>query len=234
MPSERESEITAPKPPRRVWRYVFAVLLLAVGAGIAAPVIYLSKAGGMKGVLETQLSEALGDAPVSVGDVGFELRMPSMHVTLIAYDARITLQDTQIDLPQASAVFSLNSLWRMAPYEVVLSGLELDVTADDAAATSPLGLLAGVAVAPDTSDSAIIDGSRNLRIDSGRLTLRSASPSVAPLLFDDIERLFVQHLEERNVSLDILGGFDVDRRAFGPAGGTAATAASSAGCCFAH
>lgn len=187
MPPELESETTAPKPSRRVWRYVLAVLLLAVVAGIAAPVIYLSNAGGIKGVLEAQLSDALGDAPVSVGDVGFEFRMPSMHVTLIAYDASITLQDTQIDLPQASAVFSLNSLWQMAPYEVVLSGLELDVTADGAAATSPLGLLAGVVVAPDKSDSTIIERSRNLRIDSGRLTLRSASPSVAPLLFDDIE-----------------------------------------------
>ena len=105
MPPELESETTAPKPRRRVWLYALAVLLLAVGAAIAAPMIYLSKAGGIKGILETQISSALGDVPVSVGDVGYELRMPSMDV-MMAYDVSFALLDTQIELPQASPSFT--------------------------------------------------------------------------------------------------------------------------------
>ena len=51
--------------------------------------IYLSRAGGLKGVVEARLSGSLGGAPVTVGDVGFELRMPSMHLTLLAYDVAL-------------------------------------------------------------------------------------------------------------------------------------------------
>ena len=187
MPSELESEVTAPKPRRRVWLYVLAVLLLAVGATVATPLIYLSKAGGIKGVLETQIGRALGGVPVTVGDVGYELRMPSMHVTLMAYDVSLTFQDIQIDLPQASAMFSPDGLWRLAPYEVGLAGLDLDVTLDGDAASSPIGLLAGAVAAPGVRDGTIIERSRNLRIEDARLTLRSRQADMAPLRFDDVE-----------------------------------------------
>ena len=173
MPSELESDVTAPKPKRRVWFYVLAALLLAVGAAIAAPLIYLSNAGGMKGVLEAQLGKALGGVPVSVGDVGYELSMPSMHVTLAAFDVSFTLLDTQIDLPEANAMFSLDGLWRLAPYEVSLAGLDLDVTLDGDVASSPIGLLAAAVSAPGARDGTIIERSRNLRIEDARLTLRS-------------------------------------------------------------
>ena len=53
MPSERESEITAPKPPRRVWRYVFAVLLLAV-----RPVRFASRCRAAASILLTHISHA--------------------------------------------------------------------------------------------------------------------------------------------------------------------------------
>ena len=187
MPSELESEVTAPKPRRRVWLYVLAVLLLAVGATVATPLIYLSKAGGIKGVLETQIGRALGGVPVTVGDVGYELRMPSMHVTLMAYDVSLSFRDMQIDLPQASAIFSPDGLWRLAPYEVGLAGLDLDVTLDGDAASSPIGLLAGAVAAPGARDGTIIERSRNLRIEDARLTLRSRQADMAPLRFDDVE-----------------------------------------------
>jgi len=187
MPPELESETTAPKPKRRVWLYALAVLLLAVAAAIAAPLIYLSKAGGIKGILETQLSAALGGVPVSIGDVGYELRMPSMDVTLMAYDVSFALLDTQIELPQANAVFSPETIWRLAPYEVGLSGLDLDLTLGTDAANSPLALLAGAVAAPASNDGTVIERARNLRIESARLTLRSPQPDMAPLRLDDIE-----------------------------------------------
>ena len=90
----------------------------------------------MKGVLEAQLGKALGGVPVSVGDVGYELSMPSMHVTLAAFDVSFTLLDTEIDLPEANAMFSLDGLWRLASHEVSLAGLDLDVTLDGDVASS--------------------------------------------------------------------------------------------------
>ena len=93
MPSGNEPEETAPKPKCRLWRYVFVTLLLVLAVAVAAPAIYLSRAGGLKGVVEARISDSLGGAPVTVGDVGFELRMPSMHLTLLAYDVALSLDD---------------------------------------------------------------------------------------------------------------------------------------------
>ena len=91
MPFGNEPEETAPKPKRRLWRYVFVTLLLVLAVAVVAPAIYLSRAGGLKGVVEARLSDSLGGAPVTVGDVGFELRMPPMHFTLLAYDVALSL-----------------------------------------------------------------------------------------------------------------------------------------------
>ena len=75
MPFGNEPKETAPKPQRRLWRYVFVTLLLVLAVAAATPAIYLSRAGGLKGILEARLSDSLGGAPITVGDVGFQLRI---------------------------------------------------------------------------------------------------------------------------------------------------------------
>ncbi|MEC7587034.1 MAG: hypothetical protein VYE49_09305, partial [Pseudomonadota bacterium] len=187
MPSGNEPEETAPKPKRRLWRYVFVTLLLVLAVAVAAPAIYLSRAGGLKGVVEARLSDSLGGAPVTVGDVGFELRMPSMHLTLLAYDVALSLDDSSVVVPEASAVFEPGALLRFVPSEIRFSGAELDLTiGEDGASTAPAGLLA-VLAGPAMNDGAIIERSRQLRVDSSSFTLRSGDPALAPLSFGEVE-----------------------------------------------
>ena len=92
MPQEDTSQNPAGKPQRR-WRYVVGAALLLFAAVVASPFIYLSQAGGLAGVLQAQLSNRLGGAPVVVSDVGVELRLPSMFFTLVAYDVEISLEN---------------------------------------------------------------------------------------------------------------------------------------------
>ena len=172
MPSGIEPEDTAPKPKRRLWRYVFVTLLLVLAVAVATPAIYLSRAGGLKGLLEARLSDSLGGAPVTVGGVGFEMRMPSMHLTLLAHNVALTLDEGSIVVPEANAVFEPGSLLRLSPSEVRFSGAELDLTiGEDGASTSPAGLLA-VLAGPAMNDGAIIERPRHLLVDSSSFTLR--------------------------------------------------------------
>ena len=187
MPSGIEPEDTAVKPKRRTWRHVFLTLLLAVAVAVVAPAIYLSRSGGLKGLLEARLSDSLGGVPVSVGDVGFELRMPSMHLTLLAYDVALSLDGSSITVPQASADFAPGGLVSMTPSEIGFSGADLDVTiGDDSAATSPVGLLAAL-LAPAHDSGSMIQRPRQLRVDSSSFTVRSRDPALPPLSFDDVE-----------------------------------------------
>ena len=158
---------------------VFLTLLLAVAVAVVAPAIYLSRSGGLKGLLEARLSDSLGGVPVSVGDVGFELRMQSMHLTLLAYDVALSLDGSSITVPQASADFAPGGLVSMTPSEIGLSGADLDVTiGDDSAATSPVGLLAAL-LAPAHDSGSMIQRPRQLRVDSSSFTVRSRDPAAA-------------------------------------------------------
>ena len=187
MPSGIEPEDTAPKPKRRIWRYVFVTLLLVLAVAVATPAIYLSRVGGLKGLLESRLSDSLGGAPVTVGDFGFELRMPSMHLTLLAYDVALSLKDSNIIIPKASAVFAPGALLHLAPSEVGFSGAELDFTlGEDGTATSPVGLLAALAT-PQGNGGTTIERPRQLLVDSSSFTLRSDDPAFAPLRFGEVE-----------------------------------------------
>ena len=102
-------------------------LLLVLAVALAAPAIYVSQSGGLKNFVEVRLSDSLGGAPVKVGDVDFELRMPSTHLTLLAYDVALSLDDGSVVVPEASAVFELGAFFRFAPSEVRFSGAELDL-----------------------------------------------------------------------------------------------------------
>ena len=49
---------------------VYYGLVLAVLALVTAPLVYLSQAGGLSGLVSNELSSRLGGAPVVVGNVG--------------------------------------------------------------------------------------------------------------------------------------------------------------------
>ena len=186
MPQEDMSQMPEGTPRRR-WRYVLGAVLLLLAGVIAAPFIYLSQAGGFAGLLQTQLSERLGGAPVVVGDVGVGLRLPSMFFTLEAYDVEISLDDGVILVPQVSAEFSPQSLLKADPSEVVLSGLDVDLTMspDGWKQSKAAGLFAAMASRQrNDGDSKGIP--RQVRIDNAGLNLRQPGAGGAVLRFGPV------------------------------------------------
>ena len=187
MPQEDTPQITAGKPGRR-WRYVFGAALLALAGIIAAPFLYLSYAGGLAGVLQTQLSARLGGAPVSIGDVGVELRLPSMFFTLVANDVEISLDDSRIMVPQARAEFSPQSLLKVEPSEVALSGLDVEqnVSREGWQHSNAGGLFAAMA-AGGRDESGRAGTPRQIMIDNAGLTLRQPGADGDILQFGNVE-----------------------------------------------
>ena len=139
-------------------------------------------------MLQTQLSERLGGAPVVVGDVGVGLRLPSMFFTLEAYDVEISLDDGVILVPQVSAEFSPQSLLKADPSEVVLSGLDVDLTIspDGWKQSQAAGLFAAMA-SRQRDDGGNNGIPRQVRIDNAGLTLRQPGADGAVLRFGDVE-----------------------------------------------
>ena len=186
MPQQDMSQNPADKPRRR-WRYLLGAALVALAGLIAAPFVYLSHAGGLAGVLQTQLSARLGGAPVAIGDVGVELHLPSMFFTLLAYDVEIGLDDSVIRVPQASAELSPQSLLKGEPSEVALSGLDVDLTttAEGWESSPAAGLFLAMTASPGSDGGGGIP--RQIRIDDASLTLRQPGTDGAVLQFGDVE-----------------------------------------------
>ena len=187
MPQEDTPQMTAGKPGRR-WRYALGAALLALAGIIAAPFLYLSYAGGLAGVLQTQLSARLGGVPVSIGDVGVELRLPSMFFTLVAHDVEISLDDSLIMVPQARAEFSPQSLLKVEPSEVALSGLDVDLTVSrEGWQQSKAGGLFAAMAAGGRDESGRAGTPRQIMIDNAGLTLRQPGADGAILQFGNVE-----------------------------------------------
>ena len=153
-----QSKETGAKPRRRMLRFVLLGLLALVLAGIATPFVYIANAGGLAGFLQAELSKRLGGAPVAVADVGFEVQLPSFTLTVLASDVALTLDGNSLTVPQASIVMTPRALLQWAPSDIVLTGLDLDLTLDpERLRASPLGALAAIVAAPvdGTSDDNI-------------------------------------------------------------------------------
>ena len=178
----------SPKKGRSV-RYVILGLVFALLIMLASPFIYLHRVGGLKGVIETQLAQRLAPADVRVGDVGFEVRIPSLLFTIVAEDVEVVRGDTELNLPQASAMFSPASLMMFRPLDVVLSGLDLDVTlGGDGWSGSPAAqLLAGLAVQTGGAEGPVADGPRRLLVELATITVRKADTELPPLHFSDVD-----------------------------------------------
>ena len=149
MVQEEQPKNTQAKPPYRVMRFVLLGLLVAVLAGAAVPFVYILNAGGLAGLMQVQLSKRLGGAPVAVGDVGFEVQLPSFHLTVHAANVDITLDGNSLIVPQASVVLTPRALLTWVPSDIVLTGLDLDLALDpENWHASPLGVMAATVAAP--------------------------------------------------------------------------------------
>ncbi|MEC9142752.1 MAG: hypothetical protein VYC20_08070, partial [Pseudomonadota bacterium] len=93
----KQSEV---KPRRRRLRFALLSLVLAVLVLASAPFVYISQAGGLSGLISKELSSRLSGVPVSVGDVGIDVRLPSFGVTLEATGVEIDPDGQRLVLPR--------------------------------------------------------------------------------------------------------------------------------------
>ena len=193
-PDGGSADKTADKTPKRgrlLHRVIIGILLVSAIL-VAAPLVYLQQAGGLTGIIETQLSRQLAaagdDMSLTIGDVGLEVRLPALHVTITARDVVIDGADTVLTIPAASAVFTPAGLVAQAPFEMVFSDLDLQLDIDPAAAdmrASPaLSLLAGMS--GSRASAAGVARAQKLRIDGATLNIRDLTGRLAPLRFDDV------------------------------------------------
>ena len=120
-----------------------------------------------------------------VGDVGFELRLPSFGVTVEAIGVGIELDGSRLVLPRASAVFSPETLLRRLPSQIVVSGLDVEFSLDaEEWRTSPLGLLAGAVSASSAPASEGGQKTRQIVIDDARVRIHPPSGDADPVLLE--------------------------------------------------
>ncbi|MEL0132514.1 MAG: DUF3971 domain-containing protein, partial [Rhodobiaceae bacterium] len=183
QPNETEA-----KPQRRVLWFVLLGLLLAVLAGIAAPFVYIANAGGLAGLLQAELSKRLGGAPVAVADVGVEVQLPSFTLAVLASDVDLTLDNNSLTIPQASVVLTPRALLQWAPSDIVLTGLDLDLTLDpESWRASPLGALAATLASPPVAAREDSMAGRQITLASAGLTLRDPAGEADPIRFENVE-----------------------------------------------
>ena len=106
--------------------FVIAVLLLATiifGAGY----VYVNQAGGLRRVLETELSRMVGNGSASVGDARLNFALSRYPLQLVAENIVINLERDQIELPNVEIGFGLTSLFDGRPETILLRGIKLDL-----------------------------------------------------------------------------------------------------------
>ena len=188
MVQEEEPKKTRAKPPRRVMRFVLLGMLVALLAAIAAPFVYISNAGGLTGLMQAELSKRLGGAPIVVGDVGFEVQLPSFHLTVHAANVDLTIDGNSLIVPQASVVLTPRSLLTWAPSDIVLTGLDLDLALDpENWRASPLGAMVASVAAPAADGGDATMSGRQITIASAGLTLRDPAGRADPVRFENLE-----------------------------------------------
>ena len=90
--------------------FVITVLLLATmifGAGY----VYVNQAGGLRRLIETELSRMVGTGLASVGDARLHFALSRHPLQLAAENIVISLERDQIDLPNVEIGFGLASLF---------------------------------------------------------------------------------------------------------------------------
>ena len=191
MANEEQPQHKAVRPPRRVMRYILLSLAVAGLALAATPVVYIWNAGGLAGMVQSELSRRLGGAPVTIGDVGVEVQLPSFGVTVLAIDVNLTLGDDSLIVPQATVALTPLALLDWVPSDVALSGLDLDVVLDpETWRSTPLGALASTVAPPGPDQSRETAHGRQITVSSARLTLRDPAGLADPVRFETVEMEF--------------------------------------------
>ena len=176
-----------------LWKKAGLALLFLLVAIVGVPVAYVVHHGGIAELLESRINAASGEARVKVSDARLMFRSAIVPIYIRAGDIGITLDDTELHLPQTEIFFGLKSLISGVPSEVSIKGLELDVVRNpEGWSGSPLVLyLLGAAGAANHAPAE--EGATASLPEFGRLTILANRLSishhnnedVAPLRFDN-------------------------------------------------
>ena len=177
----------------RLMRRLLIGIALFLVFVVAAPFVYLQQAGGLTGIIETQLSRHLAragdDVSLRIGNVGMELRLPAMYLTITAENVDVSSDDVAMMIPQASAFFSPVGLLAQTPFEITFSDLDLQLdinpAAQDIQASPAMALLAGIGNYNGVGGGVAAPVQR-LQIDRAALTIRDITGQLAPLRFVDV------------------------------------------------
>ena len=176
--------------------FVIIVLLLATmifGAGY----VYVNQAGGLRRLLESELSRMVGNGAASVGDARLNFSLSRRPFQLAAENIVINLERDQIDLPNVEIGFGLTSLFDGRPKTILLRGIKLDLVKKASGwSGSPaiifLDQLAKKSNQLETSKPRLgashnrLGGVKLIAIETDRLSLSHETGALPKLVFADI------------------------------------------------
>ncbi|MDA9598142.1 hypothetical protein N9S15_01565, partial [bacterium] len=176
--------------------FVIAVLLLATiifGAGY----VYVNQAGGLRRVLETELSRMVGNGSASVGDARLNFALSRFPLQLVAENIVISLERDQIELPNVEIGFGLKSLFDGRPETILLRGIKLDLVKKASGWSGSPGIIFLGQLAKQSSQLESgkprlgagqnrLGGVKLIAIETDRLSLSHRNGALSKLIFADI------------------------------------------------
>ena len=176
--------------------FVITVLLLATmifGAGY----VYVNQAGGLRRLLETELSRMVGNGSASVGDARLHFALSRHPLQLGAENIVINLERDQIDLPNVEIGFGLTSLFDGRPETILLRGIKLDLVKNASGWSSSPAIIFLDQLAKQSSQLEAgkprlgasqnrLGGVKLIAIETDRLSLSHETGALPKLVFADI------------------------------------------------
>ncbi|MDC1383311.1 DUF3971 domain-containing protein [Candidatus Puniceispirillum sp.] len=170
---------------------------MIVTVTIGAIYLYVNQAGGLRRLLETELSLMVGVDTATVGQARFSLIFSSQPIQVTAKNIVISLKSEKINLPSTDIRFGLTSIFNGQPEMIILRGIKLDLVKKTAGwAGSPallfLGQITkGLNQANSPSNELRIghnrlQGIKNIVIETDRLSLSHEVGTIPKLAFEDI------------------------------------------------
>jgi hypothetical protein len=176
--------------------FVIIVLLLATMIFLAG-YVYVNQAGGLRRLLETELSRMVGNGSASVGDARLHFALSRHPLQLGAENIVINLERDQIDLPNVEIGFGLTSLFDGRPETILLRGIKLDLVKNASGWSSSPAIIFLDQLAKQSNqleaDKPRLGASQNrlggvklIAIETDRLSLSHETGALPKLVFADI------------------------------------------------
>ena len=102
---------------------VMLIVTVIIGAGY----LYVNQAGGLRRLLETELSYLVDVGTATLGQARLNVTFSRHPIQLTATDIAINLKGEKIDLPSVDIRFGLSSILDGQPEMILLRGIKLDL-----------------------------------------------------------------------------------------------------------